>query len=68
MRSRYHGSKISGSQQTVVLQIWQKNKNNGENDMFDFPVHNCTKEQNGSPYLFPSFDNANRPLGQRKYC
>ena len=26
MTSRYHGSKISGSQRTVVLQIWQKNK------------------------------------------
>ena len=36
---------------------------------FDFPVHDCTKEQNGSPYLCASFDNANdRPSRSRKYC
>ena len=66
MRSRYHGGKISGSQQTVVPQIWQKNKNNGETVMFDSLVHDCTKKQNGSPYLFLSFDNANGRLGQEK--
>ena len=27
--SRCHGHKISGSQQTVVLQIWQKKRKNG---------------------------------------
>ena len=53
MKSRYHGSKISGSQRTMVLQIWQKNKTNGENDTYNFPVQDCTQEQNGSPYLFP---------------
>ena len=41
-----HGNKISGSQQTEVLQKWQKN------DMYTiFPVHDCTQEQNGSPYF-----------------
>ena len=35
--SRCHGSKMSGSQLTVVLQIWQRKK---KIDMYDFPVHN----------------------------
>ena len=34
---------------------------------FDSPVHDCTKDQNGSPYLCTSFDNANdRPSRSRK--
>ena len=41
--SRCHGSKISGSQQTVVL----ADKKNEKIDMYDFPVHDCTQEQNG---------------------
>ena len=45
--SRCHGNKISGSQQTEALRIWHKN------DMYTiFPVHDCTQEQNGSPYFF----------------
>ena len=37
--SRWNGNKISGSQQTEVLQIWHKN------DMYTvFPVHDCTQE------------------------
>ena len=59
--SRCHGSKISGSQETEVLQIWHKN------DIYQkhvtpigvicfciykvFPVHVCTQEQNSSPYF-----------------
>ena len=39
--SRCHDRKICGSQQTVVLQIWQKND---KNDMYDFPVHDYTQE------------------------
>ena len=31
----------SGSQQTVVLQIWQKK--NTKIYMYDFPVHDCTE-------------------------
>ena len=41
---RCHGSKISGSQQTVILQIWQKKNENV--DMYDLTVHDCTQEQN----------------------
>lgn len=56
--SRYHGSKISrGSQQTVVL----ADRKNENVDMCDFPLHDCTQEQNGS-----SFDNANGLRCQRK--
>ena len=40
---------MSGSEQTVVLQIWQKKKTK-KIDLYDFPVHDCTQEQNGSPY------------------
>ena len=46
-----HGSKISGgSQEIVVLQIWQKKKNE-KNNVYDFPVHYCTQEQNSIPYF-----------------
>ena len=56
--SRCHGSKISrGSQQTVVL----ADRKNENVDMYDFPLHDCTQEQNGS-----SFDNANGLRCQRK--
>ena len=45
-----HGSKISGgSQEIVVLQIWQKK--NEKNNVYDFPVHYCTQEQNSIPYF-----------------
>ena len=45
--SRCHGSKMSRSQQTEVLQIWHKN------DIYTvFPVHDCTQRQNGSPHFF----------------
>ena len=40
--SQCHDSKISGSQQTTVLQMWQK-----KIDMYDF-VHDCTQEQHFS--------------------
>ena len=41
-KSCYHGSKICGSQQTVVLQIWQWKMTN------DLQVHDCIQEQNSS--------------------
>ena len=28
-------------------------------DMYDFPVYDCTQEQNGSPLFVLSFDNVN---------
>ena len=56
--SRCHGSTIScGSQQTVVL----ADRKNENVDMYDFPLHDCTQEQNGS-----SFDNVNGLRCQRK--
>ena len=30
---------------------YDRKKNEKKNDMYDFPVHNCTQEQDGSPYL-----------------
>ena len=41
---------VSGSQQTVVLQIIMT-ENSKKVDMYDFPVHDYTQEQNGSPYF-----------------
>ena len=50
--SRCHGSRLSGSQQTVVQQISQKRKTKKKkNDIYPFPAHHCTEEQNGSPYF-----------------
>ena len=42
------GSNISESDQTVVLHIWQEKKTK-KIDLYDFLVHDCTQEQNGSP-------------------
>ena len=39
-------------QQTAVLQIWPEN--NEKTDKYDFPVHDCTQEQNGNPYYSPT--------------
>ena len=49
----YHGSKISGSQQTVVLQIpgCKYGRKDEKIDVEDFPVHGCTQELNSSPYF-----------------
>ena len=41
---------VSGSQQTVVLQIIMT-ENSKKVDMYDFPVDYYTQEQNGSPYF-----------------
>ena len=45
----YHGNKISGSQQTVVLQMrhWKKRTVG----VYDFPVLDCTQDENGSPFF-----------------
>ena len=51
--------KISRSQQTVVLHIWQK-IDKEKVDMYGFPVHDCTQKQNSSSYFSSvSFENAN---------
>ena len=50
----------------VVTSRCHGNKTKNEtNDVYTvFPVHDCTQEQNGSPYFFPCFDNANGRLCQ----
>ena len=53
-----HGSKISGSQLTVVLQTCQKKK---KIDIYDFPVHDCAQGQNGSPDFSSIISQGNRP-------
>ena len=56
---------MSGPQQTEILQIWQKKETEKKIDIYAVSVHDCTQEQNGSPYFaFPSFDNANGRLYQ----
>ena len=58
--SRCHGSEISGSQQP-----WSSKYDRKENEKvvrYDFPMQDCTQKQNGSPFFFPSFDNANGRL------
>ena len=54
LQSHCHVTIFFLSQQTAFLQIWQiktKTKKKKKNDMHDFPVHYCSQEQNGSPYL-----------------
>ena len=53
-----HGSKISGSQLTVVLQTCQKKE---KIDIYDFPVHDCTQGQNDSPYFSSIVSQGNGP-------
>ena len=50
----------------VVTSRCHGNKTKNEtNDVYTvFPVHDCTQEQNRSPYFFLSFDNANGRLCQ----
>ena len=45
----YHGNKISGSQQTVVLQMrhWKK----PTVGVYDFPLLDCSQDENGSPFF-----------------
>ena len=63
--SRCHGSKMSRSQQSMVLQIWQKKTK--KLNMYDFPVHDYTQDQNGSPYSFLCFNNENGRLYQERF-
>ena len=43
----------------------RKKKPKKKIDIYAVSVHDCTQEQNGSPYFsFPSFDNANGRLYQ----
>ena len=46
--SRCQGSKMSGSEQTVAHGTKKKNE---QVNMNSFPVHDCTQEQNSSPYF-----------------
>ena len=58
------GSTISGSQQTVVSQI--HGRRDEKIDMHDFPAHDCTQEQNVSPYFPSVFQQCKWPSLSRK--
>ena len=62
--SRCHRNKISRSQRSrgPVNMAEKKNEKNG---LYNFRVYECTREQNGSPFV-PSFDNANGRLCQER--
>ena len=49
----------------VPVNMAEKKKNE-KVVMYDFPVQDCTQKQNGSPFFFPSFDNANGRLCQER--
>ena len=55
--SRCHDSKISGSQQTVVLHKRREKKT--KNDIYDYPVHDALRNKTITHTFLPSFDNAN---------
>ena len=52
-----HGSKISGSQQTVVLQIHVCQKKGKKTDTYDFPEHDCAQDKMMAHIFLSSFDN-----------
>ena len=56
-KSCYYGSKSSGSQQTLVLQIWQWKMTN------DLQVHDC---KTVAQSFLPSFKNKNGCLRQER--
>ena len=58
-----HGSKICGSQQTMVLQIWQKKKLTCN----DFPVRHCTQKQDGTRLLFLFCSTMQMTVSVKKY-
>ena len=52
-----HGSKISGSQQTVILQIHVWQKKTKKTDMYDFPEHDCPQDKMVAHFFLSSYDN-----------
>jgi len=55
---------ISGSQQTLVTQIWREKTK--RNDTYDFSVHCSTLEQNGSSHFFSIVRQCKWPSLSRK--
>ena len=52
-----HGRKISGSQQTVVLQIHVWQKKTEKTDMYDFLEHDCAQDKMVAHIFLSSYDN-----------
>ena len=63
--SRCHGSKVTGSQQTVALQIWRTKKNE-KIEIHDFPFMIAVKYKAVVHAYLASFDNANSRLCQER--
>ena len=63
--SRCHGSKISGSQQTVLLQIWQKTQKSLKKMTFmTFSCSIALRNKTVANTFRPSSNNANGRLSQ----
>ena len=52
-----HGGKISGSQQTVILQIHVWQEKTKKTDMYDFPEHDCPQDKMVAHFFLSSYDN-----------
>ena len=62
--SRCHGSKFSGSQQTVVVQIWQKRMKKLTSTTFLFMI--AVRNKTVAHTFLPPFDDANGRLCQER--
>lgn len=49
-REETSSRQVAKEAKLVFLQIWQERKAE-KTVLYDFPVHDCSQEQNGSPYF-----------------
>ena len=50
-KSLHHVDKVAKFRDLNSLWPCKHGRKNDKNDMHDFPVHNCTQEQNSSPFF-----------------
>ena len=50
-KSLHHVDKVAKFCDLNSLWPCKHGRKNDKNDMYDFPVHNCTQEQNSSPFF-----------------
>ena len=50
-KSLHHVDKVAKFRDLNSLWPCKHGRKNDKNDMYDFPVHNCTQEQNSSPFF-----------------
>ena len=63
--SSCHRSKFSRSQRSSGPENMAEKKNE-KSDLYDFPVHDCTRNKTVAHPFLPSFDNANGRLCQER--